>query len=232
MTARLLTAGSLVLCLALMSAVPIYGQSDEEIAAARARGVKFLKEKQKGEGNWEFGGHDTGITALCTIALIENGVPLNDSAVQKGYEYVKKNSNKLKNTYDLSLVVVLLSRFGDRRDRPLIKSYAARLIAGPGLAVRRDEPGRRWIVALRVRIDLDCVDERLGANAGLAIARHGDSHRVPQIQRCRCDPVVGKTCVSLLARGDGHLAFGEGREPNHFLGKFLCFVACQHGISP
>ena len=77
--------------------------------------------------------------------------------------------------------------------------------------------------------ELSIVDRH---HAGLPIARHGDGHGVPQIQRCRGDSVVGKACVSLLARGDGHLAFGECREPNHFLGKFLCFVACQHGISP
>jgi hypothetical protein len=130
MTARLIVAGALVFILAGAAAAPAYAQSDEEIAAARARGVKYLKEKQKSDGSWDFSGHDVGITALCTIALIENGVPLNDSSVQKGYEYVKKNSNKLKNTYDLSLVIVLFSRFGDRRDKPLIKSYAARLIAG------------------------------------------------------------------------------------------------------
>jgi hypothetical protein len=130
MAARLIVAGAVIICLAGATAAPVYAQSDEEIAAARARGVKYLKEQQKGNGSWVFSGHDVGITALCTIALIENGVPLNDPAVQKGYEYVKKNSNKLKNTYDLSLVIVLYSRFGDRRDKPLIKSYAARLIAG------------------------------------------------------------------------------------------------------
>src|SRR5262245_11109493 len=130
MTARLIAAGALAFILAGAASAPAYAQSDEEIAAARARGVKYLKERQKKDGSWDFSGHDVGITTLCTIALIENGVPLNDSSVQKGYEYVKKNSNKLKNTYDLSLVIVLFSRFGDRRDKPLIKSYAARLIAG------------------------------------------------------------------------------------------------------
>jgi len=130
MTARLFAAGCLVLCLTTSAATPVYGQSDEEITTARLRGMKFLKDNQKADGNWEFGGHDVGITALCTIALIENGTPLNDPVVQKGYDYVRKNVTKLKNTYDLSLVIVLLSRFGDRRDKPQIKALAARLIAG------------------------------------------------------------------------------------------------------
>src|SRR5260221_8269838 len=117
MSARLLVAASLVICLALAAAAPVHGQSDEQIAAARARGVKYLKQKQKGDGSWEFSSHDVGITALCTIALIENAVPLSDPGVQRAYDYVKKNCTKLKNTYDLSLVIVLLSRFGDRRDK-------------------------------------------------------------------------------------------------------------------
>ncbi|MBS0262705.1 MAG: terpene cyclase/mutase family protein [Planctomycetes bacterium] len=105
-------------------------QDTEPITAARNRAIAYLKEQQNSDGSWSFKDHDIGITALCTIALIENGVPLSDPTLLKGYEYVRKNANKQKNTYDLSLVVVLLSRFGDRRDKPDIKKYAARLMAG------------------------------------------------------------------------------------------------------
>ena len=115
MSARLFEAGFLVFCLALAAAPSAHAQSDEEIAAARARGVKYLKQQQKGDGSWNFSSHDVGITALCAIALIENAVPLSDPGVQRAYEYVKKNCAKLKNTYDLSLVIVLLSR----QDRPV-----------------------------------------------------------------------------------------------------------------
>jgi hypothetical protein len=105
-------------------------QSESDVLQARQRGVEFLKTKQTKDGNWEFTGHEVGITALCTIALIENGVPLTDPVVQKGYQYIQKNSSAQKSTYDLALSVVLLSRFGDRRDRPRIRSLAARLVAG------------------------------------------------------------------------------------------------------
>ena len=130
MAARSLAVGALMLCLGVAGGSPAFGQTDEQVTAARARGVKFLKQQQKSDGSWAFTGHDVGITALCTIALIENGVALNDPGVQKGYEYVKKNSDSLTTTYDLSLVIVLLSRFGDRRDKGQIKGFAARLIAG------------------------------------------------------------------------------------------------------
>ena len=104
--------------------------SEETITAARARGVKHLKSKQKKDGSWDFSGHEVGITALCTIALIENGVDLTDPIVQNGYEFVKKKAKEQKNTYDLALIIVMLQRMGDRRDRPLIRTMAARLMAG------------------------------------------------------------------------------------------------------
>lgn len=130
MVARSLALGILFLSFVLVAAPAAFAQTDEQITAARTKGINFLKSQQKSDGSWAFNGHDVGITALCTIALIENGVPLTDPVLQKGYEYVKKNASNLKNTYDLSLVVVLLSRFGDRRDKPQIKSFAARLLAG------------------------------------------------------------------------------------------------------
>src|SRR5438309_10693566 len=108
MAARFSAIGALVLCLSGPGMSEAFAQTtDEQVAAARAKGVKFLKQQQKSDGSWSFTGHDVGITALCTIALIENGVPLNDPALQKGFEYVKKNSDNLTNTYDLSLVIVL-----------------------------------------------------------------------------------------------------------------------------
>ena len=58
----------------VMVAFPCLAQAppptEETITAARARGVKYLKSKQKKDGSWEFSGHEVGITALCTVAQI------------------------------------------------------------------------------------------------------------------------------------------------------------------
>jgi hypothetical protein len=114
----------------------VVAQDDAEINAARLKGLDFLKSKQMKEGHWEYDDkldsetHNVGITALCTTALIENGVPHSDPVVRKGYEFVLKNSGNLTNTYDIALTAVLLSRMGDRRDRPRIRSMAARLVSG------------------------------------------------------------------------------------------------------
>ena len=110
--------------------------TDELIQAARLRGVEFIKSQQTKEGFWEYDDdpktetNNVGLTALCTIALIENGVQHNDPVVRNGYEFVLDKSAKLKNTYELALATVMLSRMGDRRDRLRIKTLAARLVAG------------------------------------------------------------------------------------------------------
>ncbi|MDB5391139.1 MAG: hypothetical protein JWM11_6785, partial [Planctomycetaceae bacterium] len=112
------------------------GPTDEQVQAARQKGVEYIKSKQTKDGFWEFDDdlktdtNNVGLTALCTIALIENGVPHNDPVVRKGYEFVLDKSASLKNTYELSLATVMLSRMGDRRDRLRIKTLAARLVAG------------------------------------------------------------------------------------------------------
>lgn len=124
----------LTITLGWIAPSPIFGQAaapeSEAITNARLRGVKYLKSKQKKDGSWSFGGHDVGITALCTVALIENGVELTEPVIQDGYEFVQKKAKELKNTYDIALTIVLLQRVGDRKDRGTIRNLAARLVAG------------------------------------------------------------------------------------------------------
>ncbi len=108
----------------------LQAQTDKEVTASRLKGIEFLKSQQKDDGSWEYEGHPVGITALCTLALLENGVPVNDPQIQKGRLFVLKESEKLKSTYDIALGTLLLSRIGQREDKSMIRKYAARLIAG------------------------------------------------------------------------------------------------------
>ncbi len=111
-------------------AAPAWAQTFEEIEAARLRGVEYLKSQQLEDGSWEFKGHDVGITALCTLALIENGLPISDPIVEKAQKYIVKNYDDVKQTYDITLAILLLSRVGDRDNRKPIRDLAARLVAG------------------------------------------------------------------------------------------------------
>ena len=106
-----------------------FAQTDEEVEKARTMAIEFIRGKQS-DGHWEYTGHDTGITALCTLALLENGAAIYDPIVERGYRYVKRNAADRKETYDLALSILLLARIGDRLDRPLIRTLGARLLAG------------------------------------------------------------------------------------------------------
>ena len=120
----------------LVAMLPSFGWSqssspmDAQIAQARAKGVEFLKSKQLDEGSWEFTGHEVGITALCTLALLENGVPQSDPVIEKGHRYVKKNTKELGSTYDIALAIVILSRLDEYGNKQMIRDLGARLIAG------------------------------------------------------------------------------------------------------
>src|SRR5262245_1852591 len=61
-----------------------------QVIAAIDRGVAFLKSKQdQKRGNWpEWPTYDGGVTALCTLALINSGVPVDDPSVRRGLNYL------------------------------------------------------------------------------------------------------------------------------------------------
>jgi hypothetical protein len=55
------------------------------------RGVDYLKREQLPRGNWnEMAGYNGGVTALCTLALLNAGVPADDPVILKALEYLYK----------------------------------------------------------------------------------------------------------------------------------------------
>src|SRR5438105_8888572 len=50
-----------------------------QVMAAIDHGVAFLKREQLARGNWaEFGQYDCGVTSLCTLALLNSGLTVDD----------------------------------------------------------------------------------------------------------------------------------------------------------
>ncbi len=129
-TCRRSLANVVLVTLILTACSIASAQTEEQIDAARLKALDFIRKQQQSDGSWEYMGHETGITALCTMALIENGAAIYDPAVDKGYRYVKKNAPDRKETYDIALSILLLARVGDRQDRPIIRTLGARLLAG------------------------------------------------------------------------------------------------------
>ena len=123
----------LSICIAVIAiqfTAPCFAQTKPEIEAARLKGMEFIKSEQYDDGSWEFEGHDVGITSLCAMALIENGMPVSDPIIDKAHRFVQKEMEAEKSTYDIALAILFLSRVGDRDNRSKIRDLAARLIAG------------------------------------------------------------------------------------------------------
>ncbi len=106
------------------------GPSAEEIAKARLKGIAFLLSQQQSDGYWEYENHYVGITALCGLALLENGVPLTDSHIQKALAFVKDNIKEEQGTYDIALAILLLARVDETAYRREIRDLAAKLVCG------------------------------------------------------------------------------------------------------
>src|SRR3954469_9405701 len=73
-----------------------------QVLAAIDHGVAFLKREQLPRGNWtEFPGYEGGVTALCTLGLLNSGVPADDPNVKQALEYLR--GLDLDKTYSVAL---------------------------------------------------------------------------------------------------------------------------------
>ncbi|HXD84923.1 MAG TPA: hypothetical protein VN641_00405, partial [Urbifossiella sp.] len=105
-----------------------------------SRAVRFLRGAQKESGLWgegdgksvgQGGGWAVAYTALVGLALIETGVRTNDTAIIKAARIVRLGAYQLVDTYEISLAILFLDKLKDaKRDDPIIRMLAARLIAG------------------------------------------------------------------------------------------------------
>jgi len=114
----------------LSSPAGVQGATEEEIETSRKKGIEYLLSAQASDGSWEYPGHEVGITSLCAVALIENGVQVDDPVIGKAERYVLGKYLDTTSTYDIALAILFLSRVGDRDNKTAIRDLAARLLAG------------------------------------------------------------------------------------------------------
>jgi hypothetical protein len=114
---------------------PLSKDEQDKIDKAIDRGVEFLKGAQNDKGGWKWGMYRDGRfqaaqCALPAYALLEAGVPANDAVIQKAAEYLRPRANATDFTYEISLILLFFDRLGDAKDEKLMRTLAARLIAG------------------------------------------------------------------------------------------------------
>src|SRR4051812_18267759 len=94
-----------------------------QVIAAIDHAVAFLKREQLARGNWsEFTGYDCGVTSLCTLALLNSGLTIDDPAVAKAVAYLR--GVELEKTYSVSLQTMVLCAAEPKRDMLLIRRNA------------------------------------------------------------------------------------------------------------
>src|SRR5262245_54931484 len=112
-------AGALLLA-ATAAFWPAKAVADDEAAVqdAVAKAVEYLKRSRQGTF-WQQPltvDHDVGLTALCTLALLEAGTPRGDGTVLNAAKFVRSSlylldKREQANTYSLCLAVMLLDRY-------------------------------------------------------------------------------------------------------------------------
>lgn len=93
----------------------------EEVRDAIAGGVKYLLEEQdQNRGTWnDLAPYPGGVTALCTLALLNSGVEPSHPQIQKALSYLR-NLEPTK-TYSVSLQTMVLCAAEPKRDQILIQ---------------------------------------------------------------------------------------------------------------
>jgi hypothetical protein len=107
-------------------------RDQEDVNEVIDLGATYLQKNQGPEGTWtkKDDAHAVAYAALPGLTLLECGVPATDKVIQKAARFVRRNSAKLKFTYDLALAVLFLDRLGEAKDRKLIQALTLRLVAG------------------------------------------------------------------------------------------------------
>ena len=113
-----------------------FADDDALIRLVIQKGVTHLKSIQTPDGTWSHFGHVMGPTALAGLTMLECGVSKEDPAVQRALTYVrdvatgKPGALGGDQTYDISLAILFLDRYGSKRDLQVIESLTVRLMAG------------------------------------------------------------------------------------------------------
>src|SRR5262245_21246157 len=119
-----LTALALVPLVVLAAAGTAWADvSPDQVRNALDRAVVYLKHRQDNNGTWpDLPGNVGGVTALCTLALLNAGVPPDDTTIQKSLSYLR--TLKPTQTYVVALQTMVFCAAEPKKDRLLIRQCA------------------------------------------------------------------------------------------------------------
>ncbi|MEM6980402.1 MAG: DUF4159 domain-containing protein [Planctomycetota bacterium] len=84
------------------------------------RGVQYLRQNQNARGGWpEYGNQSCGLSALCTLSMLNGGVANNDPAMRRALSYLR--GFEPRETYSVSLQTLVYCQVGAAADLPRIR---------------------------------------------------------------------------------------------------------------
>ena len=120
---RFASVACLVALLAASAAPASAEITAEKVRDAIDRGVEYLKREQRDDGSWpEIVGYPGGITSICTLALLNSGVPPQDKHVQDALNYLRKIKPQM--TYSTALQTMVFCAAEPNTNLALIKRNA------------------------------------------------------------------------------------------------------------
>jgi len=96
----------------------------DEVRDAIRRGVRYLTAQQSVRGGWsERPGQPGGVSALCTLAMLESGEPVDSPAIQKALAYLRSLGEPAA-TYTTALQTMVFCAADPKQNLLLIRRNA------------------------------------------------------------------------------------------------------------
>lgn len=117
---------------------PLSRAAQAEVDAASVqrsidRGITFLRKSQNERGGWEeFAGQSCGLSALCTLALLNSGVARDDPDIVQAMRYLR--GFEPNETYSVALQTLVYCQLGAAGDLPRIRRNVQWLVGNQKLA--------------------------------------------------------------------------------------------------
>jgi hypothetical protein len=99
---------------------PAVRAADVDRPAAIGQAVNYIQQRQATSGGWpDLPGFPGGVTALCTLALLDAGVPVSDDHIQRALKLLRQSQPN--RTYTTALTMMVFATADPKGDRQLIE---------------------------------------------------------------------------------------------------------------
>lgn len=119
--------------------------TDQRVRDSMQAGVKYLLSEQRADGSWpdydaqrSYASYHSGVTSLCTLALLNAGMDTDDAQIERALNYLRKQTD-LDRTYTVALQTIVMCTASPKRDGLQIRKNVAWLQA----AQRKNVPVER-----------------------------------------------------------------------------------------